>query len=176
MQSSPSKHEVLMTRWKDNPDEVRARFNKIGVYDWSREILALEKMQYNVNFYAMESMFGEDVGGRLWESFIIDSNRNLISWLIGLKAIMPDDELKKVRFALEANKVSDTSDAVMAIDSANKKLGEKHLIDVFGEDLGEHLWEKLGRQHGGNVLSFLSKLTSEYRFSFIVSLKSGLAY
>lgn len=176
MQSSPSKHEVLMTRWKDNPDEVRDRFVRIGIYEWSKEILMLEKTQNNINYYTMVDMFGEDVGVKMWESFIIDNNRNLVSWLIGLKSVLDVEKMKLVRLALSDRKICDTSESVMAIDSANKNLGEKHLIDIFGECLGEHLWDKLNRQHGGNVLSFLSRLTSEYRFSLIISLKTGFTY
>lgn len=173
MQSSPSKHEVLMTRWKDNPDEVRGRFVRIGIYDWSKEILTLEKTQNNINYYTMIDMFGEDLGVELWENFITDSSRNLASWLVGLKNILSVEKLKSVRLALSDRKIFDTSESVIAIDSANNNLSEEHLIDIFGECLGEHLWDKLNRQHGGNVLSFLSRLTSEYRFSLIISLKTS---
>lgn len=161
-----------MRRWKKIPDRVREELIASGVYEWSKNILVLEKMQYNINLYAMEAMFGEEMGEKLWQGFTVEYGRNLISWLMGLGSLLNEQELKSARMILAENKINDSSEQVVSIDSANKNIQQSFFVNIFGEDLGQHLWGKLHRQHGGNILSFLSKLTSEYRFSIIIEFKN----
>jgi hypothetical protein len=47
------------------------------------------------------------------------------------------------------------------------------LVYLFGDILGNHLNEKFVIQHNRNLLSFLTELTSEYRFFILYELKNN---
>lgn len=47
------------------------------------------------------------------------------------------------------------------------------LEDLFGEQIGRHLWQKFVKEHNRNILSWFNKLTNEYRFFIITVLNNG---
>lgn len=49
-------------------------------------------------------------------------------------------------------------------------------VGMFGQQLGEHLWEKFVVQHNRNMLSWLTKLTDEYRFFILYESKNNPNY
>lgn len=46
------------------------------------------------------------------------------------------------------------------------------MINLFGEDLGMHLWGKLVNHYDRDMLNFIMSLSSEYKVYFLYSIKT----
>lgn len=73
--------ELLMERFKSQPDAVRDELKHAGAYDASKHILIMEKLQNHLSGYLMVEWFGEQLGNHLWEKFAVHHKRNILSWL-----------------------------------------------------------------------------------------------
>jgi hypothetical protein len=62
---------------------------------------------------------------------------------------------------------------IKLIEKLQYHINQRIVIDLFGKQLGEHLWDKFVEKHGRNLLSWLSKLTEEYRLFILYELKMG---
>lgn len=68
------------------------------------------------------------------------------------------------------------SKTVMRLQKLQHHMSQQTLVDWFGTQLGEHLWEKFVVGHRRNLLSFLSKLTDEYRYCILHMVKTDSSY
>lgn len=62
---------------------------------------------------------------------------------------------------------------VQMLERLSHYMNRNLLVYLFGDILGCHLADKFTREHRGNLLSFLSKLTDEYRFFILYELKNN---
>jgi hypothetical protein len=62
---------------------------------------------------------------------------------------------------------------VIELERLSYYLNQNLLKYLFGDLLGRHLAEKFANQCNRNLLVFLSKLTSEYRFFILYELKNN---
>lgn len=63
--------------------------------------------------------------------------------------------------------------AVIALQKLQNKMSCWDLEDLFGGQLGNHLWNKFINEHNRNILSWFNKLTNEYRFFIVTKLNEG---
>jgi hypothetical protein len=81
------------------------------------------------------------------------------------------DDIDAFKADAHANEVYHFTRAVKGLQKLQHHMSCNTLINMFGDQLGKHLWEKFISQHNRNVLSWLSKLTDEYRFFILHELK-----
>lgn len=62
--------------------------------------------------------------------------------------------------------------AVKRMQMLQQHMSYYTLTDWFGDQLGEHLWNKFITEHSRNVLSWFNKLTNEYRFFITTKLNN----
>lgn len=62
---------------------------------------------------------------------------------------------------------------VLELERLSNYMNENLLVYLFGDLLGPHLADKFFNHHKGNLLSFLSKLSPEYRFFILYELKTN---
>lgn len=62
------------------------------------------------------------------------------------------------------------SDIVQKLQRQQCNLSGYIMVDLFGEQLGNHLWEKFVIGHNRNLLSWLNNITTEYRFFMLNNL------
>jgi hypothetical protein len=62
---------------------------------------------------------------------------------------------------------------VLDLERLSHYMNQNMLEYLFGDLLGRHLAEKFDTGHNRNLLSFLSKLTSEHRFFILYELKNN---
>lgn len=66
--------------------------------------------------------------------------------------------------------------AVIRLQKLQNNMSQFWLVDWFGEQLGNHLWEKFIHEHNRNVLSWFNKLTNEYRFFITTKLNTDVRF
>jgi hypothetical protein len=62
---------------------------------------------------------------------------------------------------------------VIMLERLSHYMNRNMLVYLFGELLGDHLAETFAHQCNHNLLSFLSRLNSEYRFFILHELKNN---
>lgn len=84
-----------------------------------------------------------------------------------------DDDIDAMRDQLRGRGVYDYTRLATDLHKAQNKMNMYHLIDMFGNQLGEHLWMKfLNSQR--NILTWLNTLNEEYRFFVLVNIQEGV--
>lgn len=66
--------------------------------------------------------------------------------------------------------------AVKSLQKLQNHMSGFMLEDWFGEQLGNHLWEKFVNEHNRNVLSWFNKLTNEYRFFIVTQINTDVRF
>ena len=64
------------------------------------------------------------------------------------------------------------NDSVKALIDMQNKINRDTMVYLFGEDIGQHYWDKFIYNHGRNVLSFLGSMTAEARFFLMYQIKN----
>lgn len=74
-------YEMFMKSFQDNPEAFREKQKELDAFAFSRVVMSLQRLQHHLSGYIMVDWFGEQLGNHLWEKFVIQHNRNLLSWL-----------------------------------------------------------------------------------------------
>ncbi len=82
-------------------------------------------------------------------------------------------DLDKFKSDAHADGIYTFTNSTLLLQKLQHHMNHDMLVNRFGEQLGGHLWEKFVYHHNRNLLSWLSKLTAEYRFFIIYELKKG---
>lgn len=65
------------------------------------------------------------------------------------------------------------SDDLKKLSQFQNNLSRETMVYMFGEQLGDHLWEKFVHQSGRNLLRLLPTLTDEYRFFILHEFRNN---
>lgn len=76
-----------MTQFEDwkidferNPEAFRQRQQDERIFIFDKAVIRLQKLQNNMSGWDLEDWFGEQLGKHLWEKFVNEHNRNVLSW------------------------------------------------------------------------------------------------
>ena len=71
-------------KWKEwferSPEEFRANQQAEKIFIFDKAVIRLQKLQNSMSGYDLEDWFGEQLGKHLWDKFVTEHNRNVLSW------------------------------------------------------------------------------------------------
>ena len=71
-------------KWKASfeadPEAFRAQQQSEKIFIFDKAVIRLQKLQNSMSGWDLEDWFGEQLGKHLWEKFIHEHNRNVLSW------------------------------------------------------------------------------------------------
>ncbi len=74
---------------------------------------------------------------------------------------------------LSGNGSFEFSDSISLLQNFSNKVNYNIFVYLFGQQLGEHLAEKLAIECDRNLLKFLSAIDSEYTFFILYEIKTN---
>lgn len=80
---------------------------------------------------------------------------------------------EKYQKELSADGSFQYSEQVESLIEFSNKVNYNLFVYFFGKQLGEHLTIKLIEEHNRNLLSFFSKIDSQYRFFILYEIKNN---
>ena len=80
-------------------------------------------------------------------------------------------DLDAMRESLKTDGVYTYNEMVKRLRKVQNNMNQHTLVVMFGDQLGEHLWEKFVIENHRNALSWMSKLNEEYLFFFLSEVK-----
>ena len=84
-------------------------------------------------------------------------------------------DIDTYRDTLSGDGTFDYSKQVKELEKLSNKMSLRMMQYLFGEQLGSHLFDKYRNECSRNLLVFLSRLTTEYRFFLLHELKNNPA-
>ena len=72
--------ESWKASFEADPEAFREQQKNERVFMFDKAVKALNKLQNNMSYYTLTDWFGEQLGGHLWEKFVLEDNRNLLNW------------------------------------------------------------------------------------------------
>ncbi|MDU8350947.1 hypothetical protein RYA05_03445 [Pseudomonas syringae pv. actinidiae] len=83
------------------------------------------------------------------------------------------EDINAYRDKLQSDGTFSFVSQVLELERLGNHMNTRMLEYLFGDLLGSHLADKFANQCRGNLLAFLSRLTSEYRFFILHELKNN---
>lgn len=75
-----SEFEDWKREFERNPEAFRERQKEERIFLFDKAVIRLQKLQNSMSGWDLEDWFGEQLGKHLWEKFINEHNRNILSW------------------------------------------------------------------------------------------------
>lgn len=71
-------------KWKEefesDPEVFRAQQREEKIFMFDKAVIRLQKLQNSMSCWDLEDWFGGQLGNHLWNKFINEHNRNILSW------------------------------------------------------------------------------------------------
>jgi len=79
--SDKSRYEIFKESAQEDIEAYRKRLTGDGTFQYCAQVDQLERLSINLSSSIMAYMFGEQLGGHLWEKFATQCSRNLLFFL-----------------------------------------------------------------------------------------------
>lgn len=76
-----TRYEEFLAYARSNIESYRKELKGDGTFDYLQQVDQLEKLSNKINLSMLVYLFGERLGTHLAEKFVIECNRNLLSFL-----------------------------------------------------------------------------------------------
>ena len=75
-----SQFEGWKALFEQDPEAFREQQKSEKIFIFDKAVIRLQKLQNSMSGYDLEDWFGEQLGKHLWEKFVTEHNRNVLSW------------------------------------------------------------------------------------------------
>lgn len=75
-----SQFDSWKARFEQDPEEFREQQKSEKIFIFDKAVIRLQKLQNSMSGWDLEDWFGEQLGKHLWEKFVTEHNRNILSW------------------------------------------------------------------------------------------------
>lgn len=72
--------ESWKASFEADPEAFRAQQREEKIFAFDKAVIRLQKLQNNMSGWDLEDWFGEQLGKHLWDKFVNEHNRNVLSW------------------------------------------------------------------------------------------------
>lgn len=72
--------ESWKASFEADPEAFRAQQREEKIFTFDKAVIRLQKLQNNMSGWDLEDWFGEQLGKHLWDKFVNEHNRNVLSW------------------------------------------------------------------------------------------------
>lgn len=75
-----SQFDSWKARFEQDPEVFREQQKSEKIFIFNKAVIRLQKLQNSMSGYDLEDWFGEQLGKHLWDKFVTEHNRNVLSW------------------------------------------------------------------------------------------------
>ena len=72
--------ESWKASFEADPEAFRAQQREEKIFTFDKAVIRLQKLQNSMSGCDLEDWFGEQLGKHMWDKFVNEHNRNVLSW------------------------------------------------------------------------------------------------